>query len=124
MGEYHVAAYQDDNIVKRAYAKIRYTDDQIRELSACMDPVNGPFYFISNFVYVQHPVKGKEKLELYDYQVELLENYHKYRKSVNMLGRQLGKCCEKTTRIRVRNRTTGEIKELTMEEFAKLTGVE
>ena len=66
----------------------------------------------------------KEKLKLYDYQIELLDNYHRYRKSVNLLGRQLGKCCKKTTLIRVRNRNTGEIRELTMGEFAKLNGVE
>ena len=119
-----MAAYQDDNIVKRAYAKIRYTEEQIRELSSCMDPVNGPLYFISNFVYVQHPTKGKEKLKLYDYQIELLDNYHRYRKSVNLLSRQTGKCCKKTTLIRVRNRNTGEIRELTMGEFARLNGVE
>ena len=66
----------------------------------------------------------KEKLKLYDYQIELLENYHGYRKTINMLARQMGKCCKKTTLIRVRNRNTGEIRELTMGEFAKLNGVE
>lgn len=86
-----MAIYQDETLVKRAYTKISYTVQQIEELSACMDPVTGPYYFISNFMYVQHPTKGKEKLELYDYQDELLHNYHRYRKSVNMLGRQLGK---------------------------------
>lgn len=86
-----MAAYQDDNLVKRAYAKTRYTKQQVEELTACMDPVNGPYYFISNFMYVQHPTLGKEQLKLYDYQIELLQNYHNYRKSVNLLGRQLGK---------------------------------
>lgn len=86
-----MAIYQDDKLVKRAYTKVSYTKEQIEELRACMDPVTGPLYFISNFMYVQHPKLGRQKLELFDYQVELLENYTKYRKSVNMLGRQLGK---------------------------------
>lgn len=86
-----MAIYQDDKLVKRAYTKVTYTKEQIDELKACMDPVTGPLYFISNFMYVQHPKLGKQKLQLFDYQVSLLENYTKYRKSVNMLGRQLGK---------------------------------
>lgn len=86
-----MAIYQDDKLVKRAYKKVSYTKEQIDELKACMDPVTGPLYFIQNFMYVQHPKLGKQKLELFDYQVALLENYTKYRKSVNMLGRQLGK---------------------------------
>lgn len=115
-----MSAYQDDNLVKKAYTRVRYTAEQIRELSACMDPVNGPYYFISNFVYVQHPTKGKQQLVLYDYQVELLKNYHAHRKSVNMLGRQLGKCVEKSTQIKVRNKVTGEIKEISMSDFENL----
>ena len=86
-----MAIYQDDKLVKRAYKKVSYTKEQIEELKKCMDPVTGPLYFISNFMYVQHSTRGKEKLELFDYQIELLDNYTKYRKSVNMLGRQLGK---------------------------------
>jgi hypothetical protein len=86
-----MAIYQDDKLVKRAYTKVSYTKEQIDELKACMDPETGPLYFITNFMYVQHPTEGKQKLMLFDYQIELLENYCKYRKSVNMLGRQLGK---------------------------------
>ena len=86
-----MAIYQDDKLVKRAYTKVSYSTQQIDELKACMDPDTGPLYFIQNFMYVQHPTMGKQKLELFDYQIELLENYTKYRKSVNMLGRQLGK---------------------------------
>lgn len=86
-----MAIYQDNSLVKRAYTKVSYTKEQIDELKACMDPETGPLYFIQNFMYVQHPKYGKQKLELYDYQIALLENYVNYRKSVNMLGRQLGK---------------------------------
>jgi hypothetical protein len=37
-----------------------------------------------------------------------------------MIGRQLGKCVEKDTSIKVRNKNTNEIVELTMEEFHNL----
>jgi hypothetical protein len=94
-----MAIYQDDKLVKRAYRKVSYTKEQIDELKLCMDPITGPLYFISNFMYVQHPKLGKQKLNLFDYQVALLENYTKYRKSINMLGRQLGKALALDTPI-------------------------
>ena len=86
-----MAIYQDDTLVKRAYKKLDYTPQQIDELKACMDPETGPTYFIENFMYIQHPMKGRQQIELYDFQYGLIENYHKYRKSVNMISRQMGK---------------------------------
>lgn len=86
-----MAIYQDDKLVKRAYTKVSYTKEQIDELKACLDPVTGPTYFIENFMYIQHPMKGRQKIELYDFQYGLIENYHKYKKSVNMISRQMGK---------------------------------
>lgn len=94
-----MAIYQDDKLVKRAYKKVSYTKLQIDELKACMDPKTGPLYFIQNFMYVQHSVRGKEKIELYDFQIELLKTYVDNRKSVNLLGRQLGKALALNTPI-------------------------
>mgnify|MGYP000870001826 CR=1 FL=1 len=86
-----MAIYQDDKLVKRAYAKVSYTKEQIDELKACMDPVTGPTFFIENFMYIQHTTKGRQKLELFDFQYELINNYHNFRRSVNMVSRQMGK---------------------------------
>ena len=86
-----MAIYQDDKLVKRAYTKVTYTKEQIDELKACMDPVTGPEYFITNFMYIQHPTQGRQKLALYPFQIELIHTYHTYRKSVNMVSRQMGK---------------------------------
>jgi hypothetical protein len=86
-----MAIYQSNELVKRAHAKVIYTKEQIDELKACMHPVTGPQYFIENFMYIQHPLLGRQKLHLYDFQVDLVNTYHKYRKSVNMVSRQMGK---------------------------------
>ncbi len=86
-----MAIYQDDKLVKRAYTKVTYTKEQIDELKACMDPLTGPEYFITNYMYIQHPMRGREKLKLYDFQVDLIATYHTYKKSVNMVSRQMGK---------------------------------
>jgi hypothetical protein len=78
-------------LIKKAHKKHTYTDQQIAEFAACMDPVTGPEYFMRNFFYIQHPTRGKIKYIPFDYQVDLIHNYHTYRFSINMLGRQMGK---------------------------------
>lgn len=86
-----MAIYQDDKLVKRAYTKVSYTKEQIDELKACMDPVTGPLYFMSNFMYVQHSTRGKQRFIPYDFQLDLIESYTHYKKSINMVSRQMGK---------------------------------
>ena len=81
----------DGVLVKKANKKERFTEKQIEELSACMDPDNGPFYFMEHFFYIQHPVKGKLLFEPFDYQTRLVQSYHGHRFNVNMLPRQSGK---------------------------------
>lgn len=86
-----MSAFGDDRLIKKAYRKVKYTKQQIDELSKCMDPVTGPAYFLENFMWIQHPTRGRMKYKPYKYQEELIDVYHNYRKSINMLGRQLGK---------------------------------
>ena len=86
-----MAIYQDNKLVKRANSKTQYTKEQLDELAACIDPTTGPEYFIQNYMYIQHPKRGREKIVLYEFQKELLKTYVNYNKSVNLLGRQLGK---------------------------------
>ncbi|BDR25843.1 hypothetical protein RVBP17_1140 [Pseudomonas phage sp. 30-3] len=81
----------EDYLIKKAFKKVLYTDKQIEELKKCMDPINGPMYFMTNFVYIQHPTKGRLLFKPFPYQVGLLEAFHNYRYSIAMLGRQLGK---------------------------------
>lgn len=81
----------DINLVKEAHTKTKYTNEQLLELQKCSDPINGPRYFIENYIYVQHPTKGRLQLRLFEYQVELLEVYHNHRKSLGMVSRQMGK---------------------------------
>lgn len=75
-------------LVKAPYKKENYTENQIAEIvKSATDPV----YFIQQYMWVQHPTKGRVRFMLYDYQVELINCYHSNRYSINMLGRQMGK---------------------------------
>lgn len=73
---------------KTPHALTEYTAEQYQELVRCADD---PFYFIENYIKVQHPVKGLLPLELYDYQHRIIRAFHEHRKAVCLTGRQLGK---------------------------------
>lgn len=81
----------DTSLVKSAHQELAYTDEQIRELAKCSDPVTGPLYFMENYMMIQHPTRGSIKFKPYDYQIDLINNYVNYRHSINMMGRQMGK---------------------------------
>jgi hypothetical protein len=56
-----------------------------------MDPIDGPLYFMRNFLKIQHPVRGAIDFAPYDYQVRLIEAYHSHKDVIAMLPRQMGK---------------------------------
>jgi hypothetical protein len=81
----------DAVLIKSPHKRIPYTEQQIAEFAACADPVTGPQYFLDNFFYIQHPVKGRMQYHPFDYQTRLIETYHNYRFSISMMPRQTGK---------------------------------
>ena len=84
-------AQLDGELIKKAHAKTRYTAEMAEELRKCKDPISGPLFFMENFMYVQHPTRGKVKFIPYDYQRDMCVMYNEYRYSIAMIGRQLGK---------------------------------
>lgn len=81
----------ENTLIKKPYISSTFNEEELTEFIKCADPITGPRYFISNYFYIQHPVRGKLLYKPYQYQTELLDVYHKYRFSINMLGRQMGK---------------------------------
>jgi len=106
--------------IKRAHSKETFTEDLVVQLAACADPVTGPEYFIENFFHIQHPTKGKILLKPYEYQKKLLNSYHNYRFNINMLPRQMGKCVRGNTTIKIRNKHSGQVIELPIQEFHEM----
>jgi len=78
-------------IIKTPYQKMSYTEQQIREIAKCADPVTGPEYFMDNYFYIQHPTKGSIQYHPFDYQQKLIYTYHNYRYSISLMPRQTGK---------------------------------
>ena len=78
-------------LVKKAHTKERFSESNVQDLLACSDPREGYMYFVENFFYIQHPVRGKIKFEPFEYQDRLLHSYHDFRFNINMMPRQSGK---------------------------------
>ena len=78
-------------LVKSPHKKQVFTEEQLEEFIKCADPVTGPEFFMDNFFYIQHPVKGKMLYHPFDYQKRLIHTYHNYRFSISMMPRQTGK---------------------------------
>jgi hypothetical protein len=74
----------------------RYTEDNLREFIKCKLDVE---YFIDNYVYVQHPIKGAIRFDMFDYQREALYNFQNYKHNCLLWSRQLGKALSLETPI-------------------------
>ena len=81
----------DTSLIKQGFKKLPYSEEQLKDFEACCDPNTGPLYFMKTHMKIQHPTLGGIDFNPYDYQEGLVENYSKYRYSINMLGRQMGK---------------------------------
>lgn len=74
--------------LKRSNIETEYTEEMIREIAKC---AADPIYFIENYVYIKHPVKGRVKFNLYEYQKEMIRIYQSERFAISCLPRQSGK---------------------------------
>jgi hypothetical protein len=81
----------DYTLIKKPHSIESFTEQQVREFMSCADPITGPEYFMSNFFYIQHPVRGRMLYQPYGYQVRLIDTYHNYRFSISLMPRQTGK---------------------------------
>ena len=78
-------------LIKAPHQAQVYDDQQLTEFAACADPDTGPRYFMQNFFFIQHPVRGRMQYQPFDYQKRLIDTYHRYRFSISMMPRQTGK---------------------------------
>jgi hypothetical protein len=86
-----MAANTETVLIKKPNKIESFTEQQIIEIAKCADPVTGPQYFLDNYFYIQHPTKGRIRYRPFEYQVRLVDSYHNYRYSINLMPRQTGK---------------------------------
>jgi len=110
----------DGVLIRKAHKSQPMTTEEMLEFAKCADPDTGYKHFMENYFYIQHPTKGKLQYEPYKFQEGLIGNYHDNRFSIALMPRQTGKCLLGDTNIRIKNKKTGEIQEISIEQFYDL----
>ena len=74
--------------LKKAGTQIEFTKEQIDELIKCK---NDPIYFATNYIQIISLDEGLVPFKMYDFQKEILRDFHENRFNIAKLPRQTGK---------------------------------
>ena len=77
-----------------------YTNQELTEIIKCKKDI---IYFAEKYCKVKTK-EGIKQIVLRDYQIEVLNNYTKYKKNIFLAARQIGKCCSFDTNIVVKEK--------------------
>jgi hypothetical protein len=102
----------NENLLKNN-PQIKWSPEMEEEMKTCVKSV---FHFAENYFYITTE-DGKERIKLYKYQKNLLKAFKSKRYTTVLSSRQSGKCLADNTLLQIRNKQTGEIEEITIEEF-------
>lgn len=106
--------YLGNPLLKKANTPIEFTQDQVLEFVKCKDD---PVYFANNYIKIVSLDEGLTQFHPYDFQEKLINRFHEHRFNICKMPRQTGKCFDISTMVRLRNKLTGEIIEVTIGEF-------
>jgi hypothetical protein len=85
--------------IKRAGVTIEWSEDQIKEYAKC---VEDPLYFIKTYTRIVNVDRGLIPFEMYDYQEDMVKVLHENKRAIIRCSRQIGKCFDIYTIIRLR----------------------
>lgn len=80
--------YKGSPNLKAANVQMQFTQDQIEEWLKCKD---NPVYFTKNYIKIVSLDEGLVPFEMWDFQEEMIDRFHKNRFNIAKLPRQTGK---------------------------------
>ena len=80
--------YLGNPLLKKANVQQNFTKEQVKEYIKCKQD---PIYFVKNFIQIVSLDHGLVPFKLWDFQEELIENFHEHRFNIAKLPRQTGK---------------------------------
>ena len=107
-------AYLSNPNLKRANTPIEWTEDHVIEFLKCKDD---PIYFAKNYIKIVHVDEGLVSFDMWPFQEKLISNFHGNRFNIALMPRQVGKCFKSNTKLKLRNKVTGDIIEITVQDF-------
>ena len=110
--------YMGNSNLRKKGEQLKYTEEQIQEYIKCKKDI---IYFAEKYFYIVTIDRGKHLIELYDFQKKILkacqETPEEKQHIICKIARQYGKCVYRDSKIKIRNKKTGEIKEISIEDF-------
>lgn len=91
-----------------------YTPEQMKEIKRCKNDI---YYFLMNYAKIISLDHGEIKFKLFQYQKNMIKMMDENRFSIHLLPRQMGKCYTDDTVIKIRNKVTGLVEEITIGDF-------
>lgn len=107
-------SYLGNSKIKRDGVQEEWTMERIAEYKRCSED---PVYFIKKYIKVVHLDHGLVPFDLYEYQERMIAHFNENRFSIVLSCRQSGKCVYKYSKIKIRNKKSGEIIETTIGEL-------
>jgi hypothetical protein len=113
--------YKGNPNLKQLGEEIQFTRHQALEVAKCS---KDPIYFLEKYGKIVAIGKGVVPFKLFSYQKRFVKAITENRKVIGKIGRQMGKCVSPETEITIRNKTTGEIMTISIEEFYNMVNKE
>jgi hypothetical protein len=101
----------------RGGVKLPKTAEEVSEFIKC---ANDPIYFIDTYCKIVTLDHGLQPFKLFSPQKKMVKMFHDERRVLVKVGRQSGKCQTGDTLINVRNKKTGEVTTMTVEQFHRM----
>lgn len=108
--------YQNNPNLKSAGVPIEFTPEQIEEYVKC---ATDPIYFLEHYAKIITLDDGPVLFNLYEYQKKLVNKIHNENNILGLLPRQMGKCLNYKSLIKIRNKESGQIMNIEIGELYK-----
>lgn len=106
--------YNGNTKLKKAGVRQVMTVFEQQEFVKCKLDV---IYFIKNYVKIISLDEGVVPFHMFPYQEKMIRHMEDNRFSIFMSPRQAGKCVNPLSRVRMRNKLTGEVHDTTIGDF-------
>lgn len=113
----NISTYLGNPRVRAAGAELEWSADMIREFLLCRDNI---IYFVRKYMKIVSADEGYIPFDMYDYQEDLINLLNDERYVIGLLPRQSGKCLCINTPVRIKNKKTGEVKNVRIGELYKM----
>lgn len=110
--------YKKNEFIKSTNVQIEWTEELISEFIKCKQ---SPHYFIENYVKIVTLDEGLSQFKLRNYQDKIISAFHDNRHVALLMGRQSGKCQIGDSLVTLKNKETGEIFQIPIGEFHKIS---